>query len=418
MLAAKCSESARRRVTERPASGSSWAFMAHFSERSRIANAPNALTSALEARVRACAPVLHLETSNPSEVGLAWDAELLARLIGQPGSACYTPSAFGLDSAREAIRGELLRSGFVVPREQIMLTASTSEAYGFLFKLLCDPGDSVLVPSPSYPLFDMLASMEGVELVPYQLAYDGEWHVDMASVRSSLRETTRAILLVHPNNPTGSFLKRDELFELSAFGLPLLSDEVFAEYAHVDDPRRASSALLAAEQSLVFRLGGLSKSLLLPQLKLAFTCVAGPKAAVDVATERLSHIADTYLSVATPVQLALPELLLHGGFVRAKAHARILHNLRVLQRACEGSALSVLHSEGGWYAILRLPAIHTDEAWALLLLEQEGVLTQPGFYYDLCHGAHLVLSLIVEETRFTTGVARILACVAREITRA
>lgn len=388
--------------------------MASFSRRSRVAGEPNALTRARAAREARDLPVLRLDCSNPSEVGLGFTHEELAEHLGALSASHYQPLPFGLTAARSAVAREFAQAGFSLPIEQIMLTASTSEAYGFLFKLLCDPGDSVLVPTPSYPLFDMLSTLENVELIPYALAYDGEWHLDMDEIRAALRPNTRAILVVNPNNPTGSYLKRDELVELASLGLPILSDEVFSAYAHREDTRRAHSALLAADKALVFCMGGLSKSLLLPQLKLAWTTIAGPDAhIVQEACERLTHIADTYLSVATPVQLALPSLLAQGPHIREKTHTRVLRNLRAVKSACVDSAVSVLDTEGGWYAILRLPAIYDDEQWALMLLEQDGVWVQPGFYYDLTQGAHLVLSLISEEDVFDEGVRRLLTRVTQ-----
>ncbi|MFT3927225.1 MAG: pyridoxal phosphate-dependent aminotransferase [Myxococcales bacterium] len=387
--------------------------MQGFSHRSTLGTETNALTQALDRRRAEGRPVLSLAESNPTSVGLAWPHAELAHALTHPGIAEYQPDPFGLLAVRGALSAHLASSGLEVPAERLMLTASTSEAYGFLFKLLCDAGDNVLVPSPSYPLFDVLASLEGVQLRPYQLAYDGEWHVDLASVRAALDARSRAILLVHPNNPTGSFLKRDELQELASLQLPLISDEVFAEYAFTADPRRAHSALEVSERALVFRLGGLSKSVALPQLKLAWTAIAGPGAAE--ACERLQHIADSYLSVATPVQLALPSLLRHGSAARERVAARTRRNLAQLTKACEHSTLDVLGVEGGWYGIVRVPALHTDEEWAISLLEREGVLVQPGFFYDLTRGTHLVLSLITEDAHFSEGVARLTQHVAREV---
>jgi alanine-synthesizing transaminase len=386
--------------------------MPALSRRSRIHGSTNALTNALLAlRARGVVP-LQLAESNPTCVGLAWDERELSNILVGAPTALYEPEPFGLLSARQSVSQQLASAGFALPPEHIMLTASTSEAYAFLFKLLCDPGDRVLVPSPSYPLFDMLAALEGVELCPYQLAYDGEWHLDMSTVQSAISPNTRAILLVHPNNPTGSYLKRDELSALAKLGLPLISDEVFAEYPLRADPRRASSALEASEDVLVFRMGGLSKSLLLPQLKLAWTAVAGPADQVVEARERLLHIADTYLSVATPVQLALPDLLERGSAVRARLRERTARNLARLTAALADSPVTLLDVEAGWYAILRLPAFQDDEAWALQLLEAERVLVQPGFFYDLAPMTCVVISLITEESEFAEGVSRLARCVA------
>lgn len=381
--------------------------MTRFSTRSRFVTEPNRLTQAL-----ATWPVVHdLTEGNPTRTGLTLGAETLQSLLADPEVATYTPAPFGMLRAREAVASELAALGFSIAPSRILLTSGTSEAYGFLFKLLCEPGDSVLVPAPSYPLFDVLAQLEQVRLVPYRLAYDGEWHLDESALAAAREPRTRAVVLVHPNNPTGSYVKRDELSALSALGLPLISDEVFAEYALRDDARRAVSALEAAEQTLVFRLGGLSKSCALPQLKLAWTALAGPDALVEEARARLEHIADAYLSPSAPVQLALPRLLSLGGPLRARILARVRTNLGSLRAALADGAASVLHVEGGWYAIVRLPALLDDEQWALTLLADDGVLVQPGYYYELS-GTHVVLSLIVEEGDFAEGARRLAARVA------
>ena len=391
--------------------------MTAFSGRSTVSVGTNALTQALE-RARALGrPLWNLSDSNPTSVGLAWHGPELAALLGHPSSATYQPAPFGSLAARRALSAELALQGLSAPPERLMLTASTSEAYGFLFKLLCDVGDEVLVPTPSYPLFDVLAALEGVKLVPYPLAYDGEWHIDLAALSAARSERTRAILMVHPNNPTGSYLKRHELERLASLGLPLISDEVFAEYPLRPDEARATSVLEVADRALVFRLGGLSKSLVLPQLKLAWTAIAGPEALAREACDRLDHIADAYLSVSTPVQLALPQLLQQGAAVRARVRDRTERNLTGLRQAMAGSAASVLDLEGGWYAILRLPAVHHDEAWALSFLEQDDVLVQPGFFYDLDFATCVVLSLITDEQTFGEGIARIARRIHREITR-
>jgi alanine-synthesizing transaminase len=376
-----------------------------FSSRSRFISEPNRLTAALQAARSAARTIVDLTESNPTRVGLSPAAETLAPLLHDPCIALYRPEPFGLASAREVIALDLAQRGFVVPPDQVLLTASTSEAYGYLFKLLCDPGDAVLVPAPSYPLFDVLAQLEQVRLIPYRLQYDGEWHLERRAL-AQVDARTRAIIVVHPNNPTGSYLKRAELALLCELGLPIISDEVFAEYALHDDGARAESALEAADRTLVFRLGGLSKACALPQLKLAWTALAGPAIQVAEARARLEHIADAFLSPGTQVQLALPRLLPASATTRAQLRQRVRDNLASLQRALAGSAASVLRVEGGWYAIVRLPSVLDDELWALTLLEQDGVLTQPGYYYDL-PGAHLVLSLIGDPGELRAAAERI-----------
>jgi alanine-synthesizing transaminase len=262
------------------------------------------------------------------------------------------------------------------------------------------------VPSPSYPLFDVLAQLENIALIPYRIDYDGEWHIDADALRAA-HNGARAVITVHPNNPTGSFLKRDELQALSQLGIPIISDEVFADYALTNDPRRAVSALEAAADTLVFRLGGLSKSCALPQLKLAWTTIAGPGS--EEAIERLEHIADAYLSPGIPVQRALPQLLTLGPAIRAPILQRIRTNLAQLSAALADTPASVLKVEGGWYAILRVPNTRDDEGWALELLERDHLIVQPGYYYELRDGVHLVLSLIVDPREFAEAMPKLKA---------
>ncbi len=377
-----------------------------FSRRTSHDPEPNALTSALRARRAAGLPVCDLTQSNPTLTGLPYDAARVLRALSDPRALYYAPESFGLTSARQAI-GELQRSvGFVVPAERIMLTSSTSEAYAFLFKLLCDAGDEVLIPRPSYPLFEHLAALEHVSVVNYALAYDGAWHIDFDSLTRAVTSRARAIVVVSPNNPTGSFLKQGELARLAQLGLPIISDEVFSSFASTEDEARARS-VLEVDGVLSFALGGLSKLAALPQMKLAWTCIDGPRAQLQPALARLELIADTFLSPNTPVQLALPELLASRAPVEEALRARIAHNLTLLQSTLRGSAATPLFLEGGWYACVRLPALRSEAEWVLGLLEADGVLTQPGWFYDFLDGAHLILSLITEEAPFALGVSRI-----------
>ncbi|HEX6243749.1 MAG TPA: pyridoxal phosphate-dependent aminotransferase, partial [Polyangiales bacterium] len=384
--------------------------MPPFARRAEVTETANAFTEALaEARARA-EPLFDLSSGNPTEQGLGLTESQLRTLLVPPGSASYQPAPFGMWSARAAHARDLALRGLKVDPAQIMLTASTSEAYAFLFKLLCDPGDALLVPEPSYPLLDVLARVEGVELVRYALRYDGEWHVDPASLRAGLTRAgqgARAIVSVNPNNPTGSFLKRDELALLAGTGLPLVSDEVFADYA-LSRPPALPSVLANPHEQLVFRLSGLSKELALPQLKLAFTCIAGPEPLVRAACARLEHIADAYLSPATPVQLALPALLERRPSVQGEILARLRQNQATLRRALANSCATPLHVEGGWYAVVRLPDVMSDEALCLELLTSRRVIAQPGYFFDL-PDAHAVVSLIVRPESFAEGCTRLRA---------
>jgi len=379
-----------------------------FSRRSAHDPSPNALAQALAARRAARASVLDLTESNPTRAGVPYGEHEILRALAKTEALRYEPEPFGLRSAREAVARE---HGF--DAERVVLTASTSEAYGFLFKLFCDPGDEVLAPAPSYPLFDQLATFDGVALRPYRVAYDGAWHVDLASVRAAVGPRTRAILAVSPNNPTGSFLSKDELGALRATGLPVVCDEVFASYTLRPDAagRRVQCAAREKGEGLVFSLGGLSKLAALPQMKLAWMLVGGEARAAGEALGRLGWIADGYLSVGTPVQHALPELLA----ARASAHdaicARTRRNLAALARAASGSAVTVLDVEGGWYATLQLPAIEPEMTTCLRALDR-GVYVHPGAFFGFEREAFLVVSLLTPEAVFDEGVALLLSAIS------
>jgi aspartate/methionine/tyrosine aminotransferase len=380
-----------------------------FSTRSTFDLSPNPLALALAHHRAAGRPLLDLTESNPTCASLPYDAEGIRRALASRGALLYEPNPFGLPLAREAVARALTVQGTHVDPSRLVLTASTSEAYAFLFKLLCEAGDEVLVPSPSYPLFAHLAQLESVRLVPYRLAYDGAWHVDLASVRAAITPRTRALLSVAPNNPTGSYLKVSELAELSALGLPIVSDEVFAEYPLRDDPARAVSALSARDAVLVFALGGLSKLAALPQMKLGWIAVGGKEGRVAEALARLEVIADAFLSVGAPVQHAVPELLAAGAGVREAIRARTRHNLVVARAAAQGTAVTVLDVEGGWYAVLRLPQIRPEEVQVISLLEEDGVYVHPGHFFDFEGEAFVVVSLLTEERTFAAGMLRIVA---------
>jgi len=385
-----------------------------FSRRSSFDRSPNPMALALDRASSSPRRRFDLTEANPTRVGLATTSSALLAALASPAALDYEPSPLGLRSAREAVSRELAIHGVSVTPETLMLTASTSEAYSFIFKLLCDPGDEVLVPRPSYPLFEHLARLESVRATAYRYAYDGAWHVDAGSVLAGVTPRTRAIVSVSPNNPTGSFLKQRELAELASLGVPIISDEVFAPYALRPDPSRAGSAMNAAGTApLIFVLGGLSKLAGLPQLKLAWTSVGGSAVQVAEAMARLEIIADAFLSVGTPVQLALPTLL-EAGRTRQRAIAdRTQRNLAWLVDTVRDQPLSVLDLEGGWYATLRLPSTRSEEEWALDLLEHEGVYTHPGHFFDFESEPYLVVSLLTPEAEFREGVTRIVDRVRR-----
>ena len=383
-----------------------------FSERTRWDLRPNRLAERLAAKRAAGARLLDLTESNPTRAGLTGPGDLLLPLA-RPDALRYEPAAFGLPAARAAVAADFARRGFPLSPDRVLLSASTSEAYAFLFKLLCDPGDEVLVPRPGYPLFEFLATLESVRVRAYPLAHDGEWHLDLAALRSALGPRTRALVVVNPNNPTGAYLKVEERGALEALcaerGIALVSDEVFADFALRDDPRRVASVARDGP-ALAFALGGLSKSCGLPQLKLAWTAVTGPQGLVRDALARLEVVADTYLSVSTPVQLAAPELLARREELQAPIRERIRSNLQALRAAVSpGCPATILPPEGGWSAVLRVPATLTEEERVARLLEERDVLVHPGYFFDFPAEAYLVLSLLPPPGDFAEGVERVLA---------
>lgn len=384
-----------------------------FSDRSAHEATPNALSIALDAARAAGRSLYDLTVSNPTRAGLPYDDAAIMRALASPDTLDYAPDALGLLRAREAIANDLRAHGVSgAHAAHIVLTASTSEAYSFVLKVLCDAGDDVLAPEPSYPLLAHLAALEGVRLTPYPLRYDGDWHIDLDALARARGPRTRAILIVSPNNPTGSYVKRAELRAIAALGLPIVADEVFARYPL----RAAQTAYVSAAHDaevLTFAMSGLSKLAGLPQLKLAFTHVAGPAADVHAALQRLELVGDTFLSVSAPIAHALPALLDARVVTERAIHARVRHNYAAL-RALVGahSPATLLSAEAGWYACLRLPNVLSDEAWCLRFLADDGVVAQPGFFFDFADDAHIVVSLLTEEAVFDAGVVLLLSRVA------
>ena len=332
--------------------------------------------------------------------------------LGAAGDVDYDPQPLGLWSARAAVAADFRRRGIVVSADRVALTSSTSEAYSLLFKLLCDAGDQVLVPHPSYPLFEHLTRLECVEAVPYALEYHGSWRIDIESVRRAAGDRARAILIVSPNNPTGSYLHRDDLAMLAEIArthdLPLIGDEVFADYAL--DPAPHATHILAGGDVVAFSLGGLSKSAGLPHLKLGWIGFGGPAERVNEMMAAYEIVADTYLSVSTPVQAAAGELIASGSAIRAQLLARIRRNLDALRaQAMAFPSIRVLPVEGGWSAVVQVPATGSEEALVLALLEKDGVLVHPGYFFDFPREAFIVISLLVEPESFDRAVARVLA---------
>ncbi|HLW80300.1 MAG TPA: pyridoxal phosphate-dependent aminotransferase, partial [Terriglobia bacterium] len=366
--------------------------------------------------------------SNPTQADFLFDPREALAALADPRALTYQPDPHGLRLARDAVAGYYAGRGVRVDPQQVFLTASTSEAYSYLFRLLADPGHRVLVPRPSYPLFEYLARLDDVELTPYPLAYHQEWRIDFDGLRAGLagwsagrpgaRSPARAVLLVHPNNPTGSFVHQSELAPLvslaAGHGVALIADEVFADYAFEarpsEDPPVPSFG--ATTGVLTFTLSGLSKLAALPQMKLAWIVASGPADALQAAIARLEVIADTYLSVSAPLAHALPRWLEMGTQMRARIMERVQGNLRRLDEQMArtpGTPVSRLATEGGWYAILRVPATRPDEDWAVELVRQDGVLVHPGHFYDFPRDGYLVVSLLPPPDAFERGVGAILA---------
>ena len=371
---------------------------------------PNALARLIQSKRRSGASIVDLTESNPTRVGLTYPADLLAPLA-EARALAYDPQPLGMWSARAAVAADFRRRGIVLSADRVALTSSTSEAYALLFKLLCDAGDRVLVPHPSYPLFEHLTQLELVEAIPYALEYHGAWRIDVESVRRAMSDRVRAILIVSPNNPTGSFLHRDDLTQLSEIAatrdVPLIGDEVFADYRL--DGNAAATHVLADADVLAFSLGGLSKSAGLPQLKLGWIGFGGPSHRLDAILGRYEIIADTYLSVSTPIQVAAAELIESGAAIRAQIIARLKRNLESLRaQAAAFPSIGVLPVEGGWSAVMQVPSVGPEEALVLELLEKDDVVVHPGYFFDFAREAFIVVSLLVEPAVFDKATARVL----------
>lgn len=383
-----------------------------FSTRVPADLAPNGYTTAELAARAAGASLIDLTETNPTNVGLEYPPDALAALASAAGLT-YQPHPFGLPAARRTVSDELVRAGHrPVEPDRIVLTASTSEAYSFLFKLLCDPGDQVLVPVPSYPLFEHLTRLELVDVRSYALEFHGTWSIDLHAVESAMTPRTRAVLVVSPNNPTGSVLSRDDLSAIARLcaerGAALVGDEVFSDY--LIDARPDRARVLDQDEALTFSLGGLSKSAAMPQVKLGWILAGGPPALVRQALSRLEIICDTFLSVSTPVQHAVGQLLAAGQRLRAQVVERVNGNLAELRSQAGGHpSCSVYHVEGGWSAVVRVPATRAEESLAVELIERDSVLVHPGYFFDFPHEAFLVVSLLPRPGEFREGVARMLA---------
>jgi alanine-synthesizing transaminase len=382
-----------------------------FADRTNWNLAPNRLSEALARHRSSGKPLIDLTASNPTECGFIYDREKILSALADPQSLSYEPEPRGLLAAREAVAGYYAGRGDSVTANDILLITSTSEAYSFVFRVLCNPGDEVLIPTPSYPLFDLLTDIQDVRLVRYPLVFDHGWQIDLHALEAALTIRTRAIIVVHPNNPTGHFTKPEERSRLNqlcaARQIAVIADEVFLDFSLSAKPQ---TSWAANSEALTFTMSGLSKICGLPQMKVAWLVTGGPEELKAQALDRLEVIADTYLSMNAPIQHAIPEFLERRPefqqqlVSRAKGNLAELDRLLSAQKACSRLAL-----EGGWCAVLRVPATLTDEEVTLDLLEKKGVYVHPGHFYDFPSDGYLIVSLIVPRREFPEGIKRLLS---------
>ena len=384
-----------------------------FAERTNCNLAGNRLSEALARHRAGGKRLLDLAASNPTECGFAYDSEAILAALRHPAALHYEPNPRGLESARRAVTEYYSARGAAIPADDIVLTTSTSEAYSFVFRLLCNPGDELLIPAPSYPLFGFLADIQDVKLVRYPLVYDHGWQIDFHSLQQAITPRTRGVIVVNPNNPTGHFVKEKELAKLNelcaAREMALIADEVFLDFA-LGDARRVTFAGNAG--TLTFAMSGLSKIAGLPQMKMAWVISSGPGELKRQAMERLEVIADTYLSPNAPVQLATAVFLAQRHGFQKQLLARVRRNLAELDRQLAVQEVcSRLEVEGGWYAVVRVPAARSDEELAIEFLTREDVYVHPGHFFDFATEGYLVLSLIAQEEEFAEGIRRVLSAV-------
>jgi alanine-synthesizing transaminase len=399
-----------------------------FARRTQWNLAPNRYSLAVEHARSSGRTLLDLTAGNPTTVGLHFEGERILRALQYPQALEYEPASKGILAAREAVAAYYAGWGVALSAERIILTVSTSEAYSYCFRLLCDPGDEVLVPQPSYPLFEFLADIQDVKLVPYELVYDHGWQIEFEALRRAITPRSRAIMVVHPNNPTGHFTRHWELERLNALcrkhELALVADEVFLDYGldhgssdglDSDIVTEPPLSFAANDAALTFTLSGLSKICALPQIKVAWIAASGPPELISAALERLDVIADTYLSPNAPVQWAVAELLATRDGIQRQLRQRVQHNLRELDAQLAKTKMTTrLEFDAGWYAVLRTSSARSDEETAIALLEQESVLIHPGHFFDFPGAGYLVASLIAPEEDFREGISRVLRAMDQE----
>jgi len=381
-----------------------------FADRTKWNLEPNRLSEALARHRKAGKPLVDLTVSNPTECGFVYDGREILGALQNPGALKYQPEQRGLLSARQAVGEYYAEHGVSVGVEDIFLTTSTSEAYSDVFRLLCNPGDEILIPAPGYPLFDFLADIQDIKPARYPLVYDHGWQIDFHGLEQAITPRARAIVVVHPNNPTGHFTKRAEAEKLNAIcaerEFALIVDEVFLDFSLGSEQ---PTSFAGNADALTFTLSGISKICGLPQMKAAWLAMSGPQKLKNEAKARLEVITDTFLSMNAPVQLALPAFLLQGRAFQKQLMERVRRNLTELDRQLSlQKVCSRLEVEGGWYAILRVPATRSDEEFALSLLNERGVYVHPGHFYDFASEEYLVMSLLAQERDFSRALRGVL----------
>jgi alanine-synthesizing transaminase len=388
-----------------------------FSDRTNWKLTRNRLTEAIDEARRGGARLIDLTVSNPTRVGLKYDETQILQSLASPAAMDYDPQPKGIPGARSAIVDYYqTQHGVRLNPERVVLTSSTSEGYSFVFRLLFNAGDELLVPKPSYPLFEFLADLQDVKLVDYPLIYDHGWQIDFHSLSGAITQKTRAVVVVHPNNPTGSFVRAEEIDSLNTIccehGLAVIADEVFLDYV-LD--RATHRSFVSNDSVLTFTLSGISKISAMPQMKVAWIATNGPVREVEASLARLEIIADTYLSMNAPIQWATHALLKQRHGIQRQLIGRVQANLDELDRQLASQSLCQrLLVEGGWYAVLRVPVVQSDEELAVDLIRRNSVLVHPGHFYDFPGDGYLVLSLIGHEEEFAEGVARILQRIGSE----
>jgi alanine-synthesizing transaminase len=384
-----------------------------FSDRTNWNLETNRLSELL-ARLRAGGrQVLDLTASNPTESGFDYDAAAILQALSNPAALAYTPDPKGLIAARQAVAAYYAERSETVPVKDIVLTTSTSEAYSFVFRTLCNPGDEILIPSPSYPLFDYLAEIQDVKLARYPLVYDHGWQIDFHALERAITARTRGVIVVHPNNPTGHFAAAGDVARLNQIcggrEMGIIADEVFLDFALSG---KQATSFAKNEGALTFTMSGLSKICGLPQMKIAWLVASGPEPQKAQALARLEVIADTYLSMCGPMQWATPAFLVRRHAFQEQVMTRVRENLAELDRQLsEQKSCSRLEVEGGWYAVLRVPATRSDEDLALEMLAKESVYVHPGHFYDFPGDGNLVVSLITPKGNFAEGMKRLLSMI-------